>query len=142
MSLKISYSKYPCPYAPDGFFYAAVLPVNIARQEKNAPRSKRFEGMIDSGASQCMFHANIGRAIGLEVEKGECVKTSGVAGPSEMFLHDISVYLPGGIVTTRAGFSHTLPVAGLLGMTGFFEHFKITFDPAALQIELERLFKA
>src|ERR1700722_5878135 len=36
------------------------------------------------------------------------------------------------------GFSDELPLAGLLRMVGFFEHFKITFDPTALCVELER----
>ncbi len=57
-------------------------------------------------------------------------------------MHDISLYIPGGIVTTKAGFSDNLPILGLLGMTGFFEHFRITFDPAALRCELERIYKA
>ena len=142
MSLKVPYKKYPCTYAPDGFFYAAVLPVNIARSEKNAPRSKRFEAVIDSGASQCVFHANIGRAIGLEIEKGEPAITNGIAGATEMFLHDVSLYLPGGIVVTRAGFTDKLPLAGLLGMTGFFDHFRITFDPVSLHAELDRFHRA
>ena len=30
-----------------------------------------------------------------------------------------------------AAFAKTLPIAGLLGRVGFFEHFKITFDPTS-----------
>jgi len=139
VSLKFPYKKYP---APGGFFYAATIPVNIALPAKNSPRSKRFEAIIDSGASQCIFHANIGRAIGLDIEKGELATTNGIAGPTNVFLHDISLYVPGGIVAARAGFSDALPLAGLLGMTGFFENFKITFDPTAFRVELERLYRA
>jgi hypothetical protein len=57
-------------------------------------------------------------------------------------VHDISIYLPGGIANITAGFSDDLPVAGLLGMTGFFEHFKMCFDPTAFRVELERIFHA
>ena len=142
MSLKFQYKKYTAPYAPGGFFYTATILVNIALPAKNSPRSKRFEAIIDSGASQCIFHANIGRAIGLEIEKGQLVSTNGIAGPTDIFLHDVSLYVPGGIVSTRVGFSDALPLAGLLGMTGFFENFKITFDPTSLQVELERLYRA
>lgn len=70
MSLKIPYRKYPAPNAPSGFCYAASVPVNIGLPAKNAPRSKRFDAIIDSGASACLFHASIGRAIGLDIEKG------------------------------------------------------------------------
>jgi len=140
--LKVPYQKYPDPQARGGFFYAATIPVNIGLPAKNSPRSKRFDAIIDSGASQCIFHAGIGRAIGLEIEKGEVVSTNGVQGPTNIYLHDISLYIPGGLVSTRSGFSDDLPVAGLLGMAGFFEHFKVTFDPTAFRVELERLFRA
>ena len=139
MSLKL---PYPDPQAPGGFYYAASVPVNIARPAKNSPRSKRFEAIIDSGATSCIFHAALGRAIGLEIEKGEPTQTQGITGPVNLYLHDISLYVPGGVVATRAGFSEDLPIAGLLGMLGFFEHFfKVTFDPTALRVEIERLYR-
>jgi hypothetical protein len=142
VSLKIPYRKYPNPESRGGFFYAATVPVNIALPAKNSPRSKRFDAIIDSGASQCIFHASIGRGMGLEMEKGEVVSTNSIQGPTQIYLHDISLYLPGGIVTARVGFSDVLPVAGLLGMSGFFDHFRITFDPTALHVELVRLYPA
>jgi hypothetical protein len=139
VSLKFPYQKYPDPKAPGGFYYAASVPVNIALPTKNSPRSKRFDAIIDSGATSCVFHSSIGRAIGLDIEKGEPTDTQGVAGPCRIYLHDISLYIPGGAVRTRAGFSDELPLAGLLGMVGSFEHFKITFDPTALCVQLERV---
>ena len=139
MSLKFPYKRYPDPKAPGGFYYAASAPVNIALPTRNSPRSKRFDAIIDSGATNCVFHSSIGRAVGLEIEKGEPAQTQGIAGPSTIYLHEVSVYIPGGVITTRAGFSNELPVAGLLGMVGFFEHFKITFDPIAFCVELERI---
>jgi hypothetical protein len=140
VSFKLPYKK--APDGKGGFGYYAVVPVNIALPTKNAPRTKRFEAIIDSGASRCIFHAQIGQAIGLEIEKGEVEITQGVAGPTPTYLHDISLYAPGGIIAIRAGFSNNLPVAGLVGMMGFFENFKITFDPIALRCELERIYKA
>lgn len=142
MSLKLPYRKYPDGLARAGFFYSAAVSVNLALPSKNAPRSKRFDSIIDSGASQCIFHASIGRAIGLAVEKGEKVFTNGVQGPALLYPHDLSLDVPGGVINTRAGFSEELPIAGLLGMEGFFENFKVTFDPTALRVELERIYKA
>lgn len=142
MSFKIPYKKYPTTYTKCGYFYSASIPVNIALPAKNAPRSKRFDAIIDSGASGSIFHAAIGRAIGLDIEKGELAETLGITGPMKVYLHDISLYAPGGIIATRVGFSDDLPIAGLLGMAGFFESFRITFDPTALHCELERLFQA
>src|SRR2546430_13873373 len=100
-----------------------MLPINIALPSKNAPRSKRFEAIIDSGATRCVFHADIGKAIGLDVEAGEIESTLGIAGSTNMYLHDISLYAPGGIIVIRAGFSFDLPVAVLPLRGGFFFNF-------------------
>jgi hypothetical protein len=140
VSLKIPYKKFPSK--GQGFFYAVALPVNIALPHKNAPRSKRFEAIVDSGASICQFQAGIGRALGIDIEKGEPKEVMGIAGPAQMYLHDVALYIPGGPVNARVGFSNELPVLGLLGMNGFFEHFNITFDAAALRCVLERLYQA
>jgi hypothetical protein len=140
VSLKLPYRKVPD--GKGGFGYYAEVPVNIALPTKNAPRSKRFGAIIDSGASRCIFNAEIGKAIGLDVPKGEVETTLGITGPSNTYLHDISLYAPGGIIAIRAGFSADLPVAGILGMIGFFDSFKILFDPAMLRCELERIYKA
>ena len=119
-----------------------MLSVSLALPAKNAPRTKRFEAIIDSGASRCMFHASIGRYIGLDIEKGEVEETAGITGEARTYLHDVTLYVPGGPVIIRAAFSEELPTAGLLGMNGFFEHFRITFDPTEEHCELERIHKA
>lgn len=141
MSFTRPYTKYPDSQS-GGFYYAATLPVNIALPAKNPPRSKRFDAIIDSGASACLFHASIGRAIGREIEKGETNETLGINGPNKVYMHDVSLYAPGGVIGIRAGFSDELPIAGLLGMTGFFDHFTITFDPTGNRFILDRLYQA
>lgn len=114
MSLKIPYRKYPAPNAPSGFCYAASVPVNIGLPAKNAPRSKRFDAIIDSGASACLFHASIGRAIGLDIEKGTKDQALGITGAEDIFLHEITLYIPGGPIKTVAGFSESLSIRDCL----------------------------
>lgn len=141
MSLKLPYKKFPD--GKGGFDLFAVVPVNIARPELRSPRSTRFEAVIDSGACRCIFHSSIGAAIGLDIENGQEDATIGVSGvPTQSWLHDISLYAPGGVIPIQAAFVHDLPVAGVLGMNGFFDHFRITFDATAQRCELERLYKA
>jgi hypothetical protein len=130
------------PLRGGGVSATAMLNVSLALPTKNAPRTKRFEAVIDSGATRCIFHADIGRFVGLEVEKGSMEETLGINGVSRTYLHDILLYAPGGIISIRAGFSEDLPIAGLLGMNGFFDHFRVTFDPIAQHCDLERLFQA
>src|SRR5690349_827903 len=108
-----------------------MLNVSIALPAENAPRTKRFEAVIDSGATRCIFHAGLGRFIGLNIQNGAIEDTLGVAAVSRTYLNDISLYAPGGVIKVRTGFSDDLRVAGLLGMNGFFDHYKVTFDATA-----------
>ena len=64
--------------------------------------------------------------------------SQGIGGSESTYLHDIALYIPGGPVKIKVGFKERLPVAGLLGMSGFFEFFKITFDPDSKACNLER----
>jgi aspartyl protease len=140
--VKFPYKKFPRTTGV-GFVYHAVLPVYIARPEKNAPRSKKLEAFIDSGASRTTFHASIAEALGFEVKKGEQESTTGVNGkPLMTYLHDVAFYAPGGVIQIRAALSYELPVTAILGMDGFFEHFKVTFDPTGKFVDVERLFQA
>jgi hypothetical protein len=109
VKLNLPYKKYPAASTLGGFFYVASLSVNIALPLANSRPSKRFDAVIDSGASGCLFHASIGRAIGLQIEKGVLASTLGVAGPSKMYLHDVSLYIPGGIVIAEPDFQTISP---------------------------------
>jgi hypothetical protein len=117
-----------------------MLNVNIGLPMPGAPRTKRFEAIIDSGASRCMFHSDLGRFLGLDIQKGHKETTHGIGGSADVYLHDVALYIPGGPVVIKAGFKENLPIAGLLGMNGFFEHFVITFDQNALACEIDRIY--
>jgi hypothetical protein len=114
----------------------------LALTTPNAPRTKKFECVIDSGAGRCVFHADIARFLRLDLKSGTKEMTNGIGGPEELWLHEVMLCLPGGGVKIRAGFKENLPVAGLLGTQGFFEHFTITFDAASHECRLERIYHA
>lgn len=98
---------------------------------------------MDSGASRTTFHSSIGKALGFEIEKGQLEEPVGISGkPSKTYVHDMALYAPGGGIQIKAAFSDELPVAGILGMEGFFEHFRITFDCAAKELVVERVYQA
>jgi hypothetical protein len=86
-----------------------------------------------------MFHASIGRFIGLD-RKSEIEETAEHRQRANLSA-DIVLYIPGGPLIIRAAFSEELPTAGLLGMNGFFEHFKVTFDPTGKHCGLDRIFQ-
>jgi len=106
----------------------------------NAPRTKRFEAIIDSGATRCLFHSGLATYLGIDLKSGLLEVTNGIGGEEQVWLHDVTLFIPGGPVKIRAGFKENLPVAGLLGTTGFFDHFNVTFEAYAQQCVLERVY--
>jgi len=138
--LKIPYKAILSTSGTTGF--CTILQVQLALPLPNSPRTKRFEAYIDSGASRCLFHGDFARHLGIDLSGCKTEDTISIGGKETTYLHEISLYIPGGPVTITAGFKDNLPVAGLLGMNGFFEHFRVTFDPIGECCELERIYKA
>jgi hypothetical protein len=130
------------PNSSDGYATTAMLNVQVARPEPRSPRTKRFEAIIDSGASRCLFHSDFAVVLGIDLTKCTREVTQGIGGNEDVYLHEITLFIPGGPVSITAGFKHNFPIAGLLGMAGFFDHFKVTFDPTSDCCILERLYKA
>ena len=133
----VPYKVLPDQYG--SFIYSATLGVNLALPQPNAPRTKRFEAIIDSGASRCLFHASIATHLGMVLKTGIREICNGIGGQQETWLHDVTLYIPGGTVVIKAGFTETLPVAGLLGMNGFFEHFIVKFNLPEMVFEIDRI---
>ena len=137
MPLTVAYRIYPD--TKGAYLYSAVLAVQIALPNPNAPRTKRIEAIIDSGAARCLFHANFAAAIGLDLKSGEPEILNGIGGPEETWLHDITLFTYGGPISIRAGFKEDLPLAALLGMNGFFEHFNVRFDALEKNCTIDRI---
>ena len=118
------------------------IPVRIGAARGSATRY--FEALVDSGAADCMFQASLASALGLELMSGTPSARTGIGGRNEVWVHPISLFVGEHVLHVNAAFSETLPVADLLGRSGFFEHFRITFDPASDPpgLELERVHKA
>jgi hypothetical protein len=141
LKFKAPYKSLPGP--GNRTYYTPILEVQISLPAKNSPRTRKFEAVIDSGANKCTFRADIGRFLGLDIESGEKEYSLGIGGPGNVsYSHPITLYIPGGSVQIHAAFSETLPVGGLLGIDGFFEYFRIAFEPAILECHLERIYKA
>jgi hypothetical protein len=143
--LKFPYKNYPNPKSVSGQEWFPLLNVRIGNPGRHSPPTKRFEALLDSGASRCLFHSGFGASIGLDVRKGEIEETLGVSGNATLtYLHPVSLYVMDSIIKITAGFADELPFGGLLGRMGFFEHFRVTFDPASEPpgLDLERIHKA
>lgn len=123
-----------------------ILDVRISNPTNHAQPTNRFEAIVDSGAPDCYFHADIGHAIGLKVDRGIRAPIGGiVAGATiDVYYHDIHLWVGADRIKIRAGFSEKISVAAILGRRGFFENFIITFDPSSSPpgFEIQRLGRA
>lgn len=134
--------RVPYKVYPDGLgshVYAAVVSVRL---QHGTIQTKKFEAIIDSGASRCVFDASLAVALGLDLRSGREETVAGISGLEKAYVHEVALDLSGGgapPLRVMAGFKTGLPVAGLLGMNGFFEHHAILFDPVLRACEINRI---
>ena len=108
---------------------------------ENLAGTRRFyaKSVVDSGAALSVFDASVAEGIGIHLESGKRQRMRGVGGEVEVWRHEVKLHLPGGVVTADVGFQRNLLTSGLLGMAGFFEHFRVSFDGRKRVCEVERL---
>lgn len=88
-----------------------------------------------------MFHADFCRSLGIQLEEGIRADLGGVVGGArvQQYFHKVKILVGSYQVTTMAGFSRDITVAGLLGRRGFFEEFVVKIDsstsPPSLEID-------
>ncbi|MEK7521267.1 MAG: hypothetical protein AAB599_00485 [Patescibacteria group bacterium] len=94
--------------------------------------------LVDSGATNCIFHAVVGEAIGIDVKSGSRVLYRGVSKEiMQYFAHKVTLIIGTHSFETEVGFSydHDFPF-GLLGQVGFFEKFRVCFDKSKSEFEI------
>ena len=101
-----------------------------------------YEVLVDSGADMCIFHAEVGEALGIELTKGKPFEVFGVGGKASLYyLHPVAIEVGGWEYNIQAGFmadvaGRIMPY-GIVGQRGFFDLFKIKFDLLKGDIELK-----
>lgn len=140
--MRIAYKVFPLaapsPIFPgQTFTWTPLLNVNLIHNHR---KSNRFEAVVDSGSPCCLFHADVGIDIGIDITKGIEEPLGGViGGTTGKMWFQVKLCLPGTILEITAGFSNRLSVAGILGRSGFFDNYVVTFDssssPPGLEIQ-------
>jgi hypothetical protein len=132
-ALRVAYKVFPvtqpCAEIPDdAITWMPFLTVSLIIGHS---QTKKFEAIVDSGSSTCLFHADIGKAHGLKLKSGLKGELGGVVGGAkgEVYYHKVKLCIGTDMIHINAGFSENLSVAALLGRHGFFEHFSVLFDP-------------
>jgi hypothetical protein len=105
----------------------------------NGERHKDLISLVDSGADISLFHSDIGRMLGIEIEAAPKLVFQGVSGAKEVaYLHRVVLLVRElNAITLDVGFTNSMDVGtGLLGQRGFFEHFDIHFQRSQRAFEL------
>ncbi len=127
--MKFSYKRFP-----NGII-RPIIRINLEHGGMILPH----EALIDSGADMCIFHASIGRILGLNVENGKPARVAGVTGTIETYyIHRITLRLGAQGFETDVGFLPRMSDdgIGILGQIGFFDQFAVTFDYRNQEVEL------
>ncbi|MBI2506553.1 MAG: aspartyl protease family protein [Candidatus Colwellbacteria bacterium] len=128
--MKFRYKKYgPGILRP-------VIPIEISFQNRSVP----YEVLVDSGADFCIFDAEIGELLGIDIKNGEPQRVSGITGTIETYyVHPITVKVGGWSYSIKAGFLPNIaPLGyGVVGQKGFFDIFVVKFDLIKEEIELK-----
>ena len=116
-----------------------VIPIKL----KHGDQEIGYHVLVDSGADMCLFHAEIGQAIGIDITKGRQREVFGVGGKaSTYYQHRVILEVGGWVYEIDAGFLPTVGGRvvpyGIVGQLGFFEFFKVVFDKRSDEIELKR----
>ena len=108
----------------------------------NGERHKDVISLVDSGADVCLFHSDIGRMLGIEIEAAPELAFQGVSGAKEVaYLHRVDLVVRGlSSIALDVAFTNSMAAGtGLLGQRGFFEEFRINFQLSRKFFELMRV---
>src|SRR5882724_3792251 len=87
-------------------------------------RQKDVISLVDSGADVCLFHSDIARMLGIEIEAAPKLAFQGVSGAREAaYLHRVDLVVRGlNVITLDVAFTNSMAAGtGLLGQRSFFE---------------------
>lgn len=117
-----------------------IIPITV-RNHKN-DRQLKYYALVDSGSDECIFDAEVGEALGIEIKKGLKRSVHGVVeGKTQPYwIHTIEIIVGGWSYRISAGFMYKLARTGhgILGQAGFFDQFKsVKFEHKRGRIEVK-----
>lgn len=113
-----------------------VIPIEVVYQA----RSISYEVLVDSGADFCIFDAQIGELLGIDIANGERKLVSGITGVTEFYyIHQVTVIVGRHSYQVTVGFLPGIARLGygVVGQKGFFDIFIVKFDLAKEELELQ-----
>ena len=120
--------KYTAQYTDYGVEYMPRV-TGFVKNPKTGNELPVF-ALVDSGAAETLLQRQIGEELGIDIESGEKVEFQGVGGVTAGYRHTVMLRLSGERKEHEITCAFTpLPgVSALLGVRGFFENYKVTFE--------------
>lgn len=128
--MKFKYKKYGLD------ILRPVIPIEISYKG----RSVNYEVLVDSGTDFCIFDAQIGELLGINIKSGEKREVWGITGVSEYYyVHQINIKVGDWPYTIKAGFLPSIARMGygVVGQNGLFDIFIVKFDLIKEEVELK-----
>lgn len=133
--MKFRYKKF-------GNVLRPVIPIKVSSSSNT--EGFGYEVLVDSGADLCIFHAEIGETLGINVKKGKPQEVFGIGGKASIYyLHKVNIIVGGWSYEIEAGFMPSVAgnvmQYGVVGQRGFFDLFTVKFNLSKSEIELREL---
>jgi len=128
--------KYAHDYVPIVGKFFPIIPLFVARADRVVP----IYALIDSGAIVSLFNSGIGRALGIEIEKGEPFRPTGIGGQILTYMHEVVLKIGDVELKTKVAFTDQLALnINLLGREGFFDNFSVLFNDKERKVTIEKI---
>lgn len=133
--MKFQYYKIPTTDPKRKWISRPIVPVILYGPKGIVP----IDALIDSGADRSLFHIEVGRRLGLDLNKAPVEVFTGIEG-GKLFskIHKVKLQIIGidEAVEIIAGFVDGPGVTAILGQEGFFDAFRIKFEKDHNVIEI------
>jgi len=131
--MKFPYVKVPTNDPRRKQIRRPIIPISLAKpaQAGFISKSIMIDALLDSGADKCLFHVELAKELGLNLEEGEREFFGGIEGGRIVtYIHKVQICVPdiNGLAEVWAGFADAPGVFAILGQDGFFDAFRIKFE--------------
>jgi len=130
-------TRYEFKYLPFRGLHLPIVPVQL-----RTPASSWLAtgALLDPGASISLLDGDIARRVAIPIRKGTRITPAGVGGAISAYVHQIILKIGDEEFEAEVAFTYRrkLPV-NLLGRTGVFERFLVTFDERNRRTILETI---
>jgi predicted aspartyl protease len=125
IALIFNYKREGDPNDPKGFTLQPMIRVSLFCNGKH----ESLRCVIDTGATDCMFHSSIAKSLGIDLTSGKPKTFYAVNGqPFNAYLHNVELKVHRLDIRIRIQAAFTeASKESLLGQNGFFDYFEVTF---------------